>query len=76
MLVAPLPMDDNQILRAAKEMVAEHGDEAIRQTDQRIRLCMSGGFYSVAKSWQLIREVIRDMQESDAEECQAFEAEG
>jgi hypothetical protein len=76
MLVAPLPMDDNQILRAAKEMVAEHGDEAIRQTDQRIRLCKSGGFYSVAKTWQLIREVIRDMQESDAEECQAFEAEG
>jgi hypothetical protein len=75
MLVAPLPMDDNQILRAAKEMVAKHGDEAIRQTDQRIRLCKSGGFYSVAKTWQLIREVIRDMQESDAEEGQAFEAE-
>ena len=65
-LIRPLPIDDNQIVRAAKEMIAEHGDAAIGAVDQRISVCKSEGFHSVAKTWELIREVIRDMQESDA----------
>jgi len=70
-LIRPLPIDDNQIVRAAKEMIAEHGDAAIGAVDQRIGVCKSEGFYSVAKTWQLIREVIRDMRESDGEKRHA-----
>jgi hypothetical protein len=62
----PLPIDDNQIVRAAEEIIAEHGDAALGAVDQRISVCKCEGLNSVARSWQLIREVIRDMQESDA----------
>ena len=74
-MVTPLPMADDQIVRAAQEMIAEHGDAAIRAAEQRISVCKSEGFYSVAETWQLIREVIRDMQESDAKRGQALEVE-
>ncbi len=60
-LVTPFPTDDRQtarvnkeIARVAKEMIAEHGNVARVQADHR------------HKNWELIREVIRDMQESDA----------
>ncbi len=60
-LVTPFPTDDRQtarlnkeIARVAKEMIAEHGNTAIAQADQRHR------------TWVLIREAIRDMQEFDA----------
>ena len=64
-LVTPLPMDDDQIIRAANKMIAEHGDAAIAQADQRMSVCKCEGFYSVAKTWEIIREVIRDLQGSD-----------
>ncbi len=65
-LVTPLPLDDDQIVQAATELIAEHGDAALSVVDQQISVCKSEGFNSVAKTWQLIREVIRDIQESDA----------
>jgi hypothetical protein len=61
-------------------MIAEHGDAAIAAigaigaigaVDHRISICKFKGLDSVAKSWRLIREVIRDMQESDAKERHA-----
>jgi hypothetical protein len=52
-------------------MIAEHGDAAIGAVDQRISICKFEGLESVAKTWRLIREVIRDMQESDAKERHA-----
>jgi hypothetical protein len=55
-------------------MIAEHGDAAIGAigaVDHRISICKFEGLDSVAKSWRLIREVIRDMQESDAKERHA-----
>ena len=57
--IAPLPTDDREIARAAKDMIAEHGNAAIAQADQR------------HQAWELIREVIRDMQESDAKKSHA-----
>ena len=64
--IAPLPTDDRQtarvnkeIARVAKDMIAEHGNTAIAQADQR------------HQTWVLIREVIRDMQESDAKKSHA-----
>ena len=52
--IAPLPTDDGQIARVAKDMIAEHGNAAVVQADQR------------HKTWELIREVIRDiLRESD-----------
>ena len=60
-----LPMDSEQIARAAEEMIAQHGDSALAQSDQQIRTCASEGFDSVAETWKLIREVVRDTQQSN-----------
>ena len=60
-----LPIDGGQVARAAEEMIAQHGDSAFAQADKQIRTCESEGFGHVAEAWKLIREVIRDTQQSD-----------
>ncbi len=64
-MATPLPLDQSQIARAAEEMIAEYGSEALTKADERANTYKSEGFDSVAKSWELIREVIKDLQESD-----------
>jgi hypothetical protein len=64
-LVLALPLDETQIARAAEEMIAEYGDEALSNADDRINALKSEGFDSVAKTWELIREVVKDVQKSD-----------
>ena len=70
-------------VRTAKLRIAEQGDAAVAAVasvgaigaigavDQRISICKFEGLDSAAKTWRLIREVIRDMQESDAKERHA-----
>ncbi len=60
-----LPINGEQVARAAEEVIAQHGDSALAQADKQIRTCESEGFDSVAETWKLIREVIRDTQQSD-----------
>ncbi len=58
-----LPIDGEQVVRAAEEMIAQHGDTALVEADKKIRIGESEGFdYAV---WKLIREVIRDTEKSD-----------
>ena len=33
LLISALPLDESQIARAAEEMIAEHGDEALSNAD-------------------------------------------
>jgi len=64
-LVSALPLDESQIARAAEDMIGQYGDEALTKADDRVRNLKSQGFDSVAKTWELIREVIKDLQQSD-----------
>ena len=64
-MVSALPLDDSQIAHAVEEMIAEYGDEALTKADDRVKKLRSEGFDSFAKTWVLIREVIKDKQESD-----------
>ena len=64
-MVSALPLDESQIARAAEEMIAEYGDEALSNADDQIKKLKSQGFDSVAKTWELIREVIKDQPQSD-----------
>ncbi len=64
-LVTPLPLDQSQIAHAAEEMIAEYGSEALTKADERVKALQSEGFDSIAGTWELIREVIKDLQESD-----------
>ncbi len=60
-----LPISGEQVARAAEEMIARHGNSALVEADNQIRTCESEGFDYVAETWKLIREVIRDAQQSD-----------
>jgi hypothetical protein len=60
-----LPVDAGQVARAAEEMIARHGDSALVEADKKIRASVSEGFDHVAETWKLIREAIRDAQQSD-----------
>ncbi len=64
-MVNHLPIDGEQVARAAEEMIAQHGDSALVEADKQIKTCESEGFESVAETWSLIREVIRQIQQSD-----------
>ncbi len=64
-MVSALPLDESQIARAAEDMIAQYGDEALAKADDRVEKLKSQGFDSVAKTWELIREVIKDLQQSD-----------
>ncbi len=64
-MVTPLLLDRSQIARAAEEMIAEYGSEALTKADERTNTYKSEGFDSMAKSWELICEVIKDLQETD-----------
>ncbi len=59
------PLDEFQITDAAEDMIREHGDEALTNADDQIMKLNSDGFESVANTWELIREVIKNKQESD-----------
>ena len=60
-----LPIDGEQVARAAEEMIAQHGNSALVEADKQIKTCEFEGFDSVAETWSLIREVIRQIQQSD-----------
>jgi len=65
-LAKHLPIVDECIVRAGKELIAQHGDSALVQADKQISICESEGFDSVAEIWKLIREAIRQIQQSDS----------
>ncbi len=46
-------------------MIGEYGDEALTKADDQVKKFKSQGFDSVAKTWELIREVIKDLPQSD-----------
>ncbi len=64
-MVSALPLDDSEIARAVEEMIAEYGAEALTKADHQVKKLKSEGFGSIAKTWMLIREAIKDEQESD-----------
>ncbi len=64
-MVSALPLDDSQISRAAENMIREHGDEALTKADYRVEKSKSEGFDWFTRTWELIREVIKDEQGSD-----------
>ncbi len=64
-MVSALPLDESQIARAADDLIAEYGNEALARADDQVKKLKSQGFDSVAKTWELIREVIKDQPQSD-----------
>ncbi len=64
-MVATLPIDNQGIVRAAEEMISDYGLEALAKARKRAQEMRSEGFESVANTWDLICEVIKDQQDSN-----------
>ena len=64
-MVSALQPDEGQMAHAAEDMIVEHGDEALTKADYRVKKLKSEGFESVSKTWELIREIIKDKQDLD-----------
>ena len=65
-MAKPLPVNGEQVAHAAREVIAQHGDSALTEADKQISTYKSEGFNSVAETWKLIHEAIRQIQQSDA----------
>ncbi len=62
LLVSALPLDQSQIARAAEEMIAEYGGEALTKANERFKELQSEGFDSVAQTWEMIRDAVENIQ--------------
>ncbi len=63
-MVEALPIGPDSIHRAAEEMIAELGPEALAKAKKRAQSTRSEGFESLAKTWDLICAGIRDLDDS------------
>ena len=63
-MVEALPIGSDGIHRAAEEMIADHGPEALAEAKKRAQAVRSEGFESLAKTWDLICAVIWDVDDS------------
>jgi hypothetical protein len=59
-----LPIGSDGIHRAAEEMIAAHGPEALTTAKKRALVLRAEGFESVAKTWDLISAVLQDEDDS------------
>ena len=70
----PLPLSDLDLRRAAEEMIAEHGDVALTQAEERVRALTAEGFDSLAKTWERIAGAIREMQGTETGQTDGYRA--
>jgi hypothetical protein len=62
-MVVSLPIDHQSIVRAAEEMISDYGSQALDIATQRAQDLRSEGFESVANTWDLICNAIKDKHE-------------
>ena len=65
-MVIALPIGPDSIHRAAEQMITEYGSKALAEARKRARTVRSEGFESLAKTWDLICAVIRDVDDTKA----------
>ena len=63
-MIEALPIGPDGIHRAAEEMVADHGPEALTIAKTRALVLRVEGFESLAKTWDLIYAVLQDEDDS------------
>ena len=63
------PLDKSEIARAAENLIGEYGEGALAKIDDWVKKLNSEGFGSFARTWELVREVIKDEQTSDDNFC-------
>ncbi len=61
----PLYLPDEYITRAAKDMIRIYGKDAVAKAEEYVDGLNSEGSQSLAKTWELIRDRITELQEAD-----------
>ncbi len=54
------PLDATLVASAAEKMIEEYGDQALTKADYWVKKLQAEDFGSFAKTWELIREAIKD----------------
>ncbi len=62
-MIEALPIGPDGIHRAAEEMIAEHGPDALTTAKKRALVLRAEGFESLAKTWDLIYAVLQDVDD-------------
>ncbi len=62
-MIEALPIGPDGIHRAAEEMIAEHGPDALTTAKKRALVLSAEGFESLAKTWDLIYAVLQDVDD-------------
>ena len=60
--ILPLLLSDEHIKRAAADMIRRHDSEAAAKAEEYIEGLNSKEAYYLAKSWEAIRDKIRELQ--------------
>ena len=60
--ILPLPLSDEDMKRAAADMIRIYGSEATAKAEEYIERLNSAKFYSLANTWEVIRDKIRQVQ--------------
>jgi len=63
-MIEALPIGPDGIHRAAEEMIAEYGPDALTTAKKRVLVLRAEGFESLAKTWDLIYAVLQDEDDS------------
>ncbi len=63
--IPPLPWSDEDITRAARDMIEAHGNGAMAKCAEIVDRLNFEGFPSLAKTWELIRDRFRALLEAD-----------
>ena len=56
------PLDETHVASAAEKMIEEYGDQALTKADYWVKKLQAEKFGSFSKTWELIREAIKDKQ--------------
>ena len=60
--ILPLPLSDEDIKRAATNMIRTYGSGATAKAEDYIERLNSKESYSLAKTWEVIGDKIRELQ--------------
>ena len=62
---SPLPLSDEEIRRAATDMIRIYGSGATAKAEEFVDGLWSSGPLFLAMTWEIIRDRIRELEEAD-----------
>ena len=71
-MIEALPIGPEGIYRAAEKMIGEHGSEALAEAKKEAQTARAEGIESLAKTWDLVCAVVRDLEGLPAAQCRGI----